>query len=49
MQRNTIYILLSCHWFACIFYFIARVEQFKYGSWVGRSYFRFDGQSVGIA
>ena len=29
--------------FACIFYLIARLEDFSVESWVGRHYERFDG------
>ena len=46
-QRNVLYSLLSCHWFACIFYFVARVESFGgswEGTWVGNHEERFSGQ-----
>ena len=46
-QRNVVYSMLSCHWFGCMFYFIARVEAFNGswdGTWVGRKIARFDGQ-----
>ena len=46
--RNVVYSLLSCHWFACMFYLIARIELYNTGSfdntWVGRHPTRFDGQ-----
>ena len=48
IMRNVLYSMLSCHWFACMFYFIARVEYASTGSWdgtwVGRHYRRFDDQ-----
>jgi hypothetical protein len=43
-------LFFSCHWFACIFYLIARMEadkapQFQ-GSWIGAAWARFDGLST---
>ncbi|GAX84454.1 hypothetical protein CEUSTIGMA_g11874.t1 [Chlamydomonas eustigma] len=37
LLRNMFYILLTCHWFACVFYFIARVEDYHYGYGTGVS------------
>ena len=37
LLRNFVYILLTCHWFACIFYFIARVEDLNSGLGEGTS------------
>ena len=48
LQRNFVYIMLSCHWFACLMYFSARVDHFSRNSWVGRNYYRFEGQPVGV-
>eukprot|EP00798_Chlamydomonas_sp_ICE-L_P032078 gene32078-33724_t len=43
--RNNTYIFFSCHWFACIIYFIARIELNDYGnSWIGRHMDRIEGQ-----
>ncbi|KAG1653543.1 hypothetical protein FOA52_009017 [Chlamydomonas sp. UWO 241] len=44
--RNWMYLLLSSHWAACIFYLIARLESFSPDSWVGRASNRMEG--VGI-
>ena len=48
IMRNVLYSMLSCHLFACVFYFIARIEYTSTGSWdgtwVGRHYVRFDSQ-----
>ena len=40
--------MLSCHWFACLMYFSARVDHFSRNSWVGRNYYRCEGQPVGV-
>ena len=37
LLRNFVYILLTCHWFACIFYFVARVEDLNAGMGDGTS------------
>ena len=37
LLRNFVYILLTCHWFACIFYFVARVEDYNAGMGEGLS------------
>ncbi|KAG1681293.1 hypothetical protein FOA52_007339 [Chlamydomonas sp. UWO 241] len=47
LLRNFFYILMTCHWFACAFYFLARAEGFTDGdSWVGRAqaYLRFENK-----
>ncbi len=36
-QRNFFYILMTCHWFACFFFWLAEVEHFTPQSWVGRA------------
>ncbi|GAX80357.1 hypothetical protein CEUSTIGMA_g7796.t1 [Chlamydomonas eustigma] len=46
--RNFTYVVISCHVFACIYFFNARVEEFKYDSWTGRNSYRFDGQPVSV-
>ncbi|GAX80356.1 hypothetical protein CEUSTIGMA_g7795.t1 [Chlamydomonas eustigma] len=46
--RNFLYVLLSCHWFGCIFFFTARMEQFVFDSWVGRNSYRFEGQPISV-
>lgn len=46
LTRNFFYILLTCHWFACIFFYMARMEDFAPDrSWVGRHVERFEGKS----
>ncbi|KAJ9525282.1 hypothetical protein QJQ45_020813 [Haematococcus lacustris] len=46
LLRSGLVLLFSCHWFACAFYLVARVEaagQSQGGSsWVGNAWFRFD-------
>jgi len=49
LLRNFIYILLTCHWYACIFYFTARAADFSEETWVGRNFFRFADQSTMVA
>ena len=39
---------MSCHWFACTFFFIARAESFGPHSWTGRTQ-RFDDEPVSVA
>lgn len=40
--------MLACHLFACIFYYIARVNDFSESSWVGAAYDRFDDQPAHV-
>ncbi|KAG1669745.1 hypothetical protein FOA52_001574 [Chlamydomonas sp. UWO 241] len=49
LTRNFLYIMLTCHWFACIFYFMARTDDFSEQTWVGRNYFRFEGRGNLVA
>ncbi len=44
--RNLFYILFTSHWFACLFYFAARVNNFSKNSWIGRSIERFIDQPL---
>eukprot|EP00798_Chlamydomonas_sp_ICE-L_P000892 gene892-5686_t len=47
--RNNTYIFFSCHWFACIIHFIARIELNEYNnSWIGRHIDRIEGQPIFI-
>lgn len=49
LMRNMMYIMLTCHWFACIFYFMARAADFSEDTWVGRNFFRFEGKGNLVA
>ncbi|KAL3130260.1 hypothetical protein ABBQ38_008093 [Trebouxia sp. C0009 RCD-2024] len=42
--RNMSYALLVAHWAACIFYFIARQNNFTNTTWVGNNGMLFDGK-----
>lgn len=35
MVRNLVYVLYTCHWAGCAFYFIARQENLTQGTWLG--------------
>lgn len=49
LQRNLTYILLICHFFACVLYFAARVDGFSPNSWVGFASTHFEDASPLVA
>eukprot|EP00798_Chlamydomonas_sp_ICE-L_P004693 gene4693-14896_t len=47
LLRNNTYVFFTAHWFACIIWFIGRIELMnEKDSWIGRASERFDGQST---